>query len=204
MRKVFRYSHHVAYASPPSWLHRTLPPQPSPITALSVGNEIINLRRITPQLGLGPELDAALAALAQGDSGAANARLPPSTAVSPRSQSGARRLSLRCARARWCFSCAMLSSSMARISTQENALRFPRAAYPRPCSSNASGLHGRNSARIGESARAFKEIICDDVSEFESDMPSHAVWSLGAITRCGCAQRCPASDLGGIAHSGGT
>jgi hypothetical protein len=54
-------------------------------------------------------------------------------------------------------------------------LRFPRAAYPRPCSSNASGLHGRNSARIGESARAFKEIICDDVSEFESDMPSHAV-----------------------------
>src|SRR5262249_10219917 len=36
------------------------------ITALSVGNEIINLRRITPQLGLGAELDAALAALTQG------------------------------------------------------------------------------------------------------------------------------------------
>src|SRR5262245_54734245 len=54
----------------------------------------------------------------------------------------------------------------------------PELRIPRPCSSNASGLHGRNSARIGESARAFKGIICDDVSEFESDMPSHAVGSL--------------------------
>jgi uncharacterized membrane protein YccC len=45
------------------------------VTALSVGNEIINLRRIAPQLGFGPELDAALAALAGGDSAAANARL---------------------------------------------------------------------------------------------------------------------------------
>jgi hypothetical protein len=34
--------------------------------------------------------------------------------------------------------------------------------------------------RLGrwESARAFKGIICDDVSEFESDMASHAVRSL--------------------------
>jgi uncharacterized membrane protein YccC len=45
------------------------------VTALWVGNEIINLRRIAPQLGFGPELDAALAALAGGDSAAANARL---------------------------------------------------------------------------------------------------------------------------------
>jgi len=45
------------------------------VTALSVGSEIINLRRIAAQLGFGPELDAALAALAQGDSAAANARL---------------------------------------------------------------------------------------------------------------------------------
>jgi len=45
------------------------------VTALSVGSEIINLRRIAPQLGFGPELDAALAALAEGDSAAANARL---------------------------------------------------------------------------------------------------------------------------------
>src|SRR5215831_16710305 len=44
------------------------------MTALSVGSEIINLRRIAPQLGLGAELDAALAALARGHSAAATAR----------------------------------------------------------------------------------------------------------------------------------
>src|SRR5262249_49084362 len=30
----------------------------------------------------------------------------------------------------------------------ERLLKIPAAAYPRRCSSNASGLHGRNSARI--------------------------------------------------------
>jgi uncharacterized membrane protein YccC len=44
------------------------------MTALSVGIEIINLRRIAPQFGLDAELDAALAALAQGHSAAATAR----------------------------------------------------------------------------------------------------------------------------------
>jgi uncharacterized membrane protein YccC len=44
------------------------------MTALSVGSEIINLRRIAPQLGLDAELDAALAALAQGLSAAATAQ----------------------------------------------------------------------------------------------------------------------------------
>jgi uncharacterized membrane protein YccC len=44
------------------------------MTALSVGSEVINLRRIAPQLGVGAELDAALAALAQGHSAAATAR----------------------------------------------------------------------------------------------------------------------------------
>ena len=44
------------------------------MTALSVGSEVINLRRIAPQLGLGADLDAALAALAQGHSDAATAR----------------------------------------------------------------------------------------------------------------------------------
>jgi hypothetical protein len=33
----------------------------------------------------------------------------------------------------------------------------------------------------GKSARAFKGIICLDISEFESDMPSHAGWSLWAM-----------------------
>jgi hypothetical protein len=37
----------------------------------------------------------------------------------------------------------------------------------------------------GESARGFKGIICDDISEFESHMPSHAVWSLWACLGCG-------------------
>jgi hypothetical protein len=37
--------------------------------------------------------------------------------------------------------------------------------------------------RLGswESARAFKGIICDDISEFESYMPSHAVVSVGPL-----------------------
>src|SRR5437016_14615982 len=40
--------------------------------------------------------------------------------------------------------------------------------------------------RLGswESARAFKGIICDDISEFESHMPSHAVWSLWRYPVC--------------------
>ncbi|HYZ33191.1 MAG TPA: FUSC family protein [Crenalkalicoccus sp.] len=58
-----------------------LPAQAEPVqraqllAALSAGNEIIRLRRIGPRLGLGPGLDAALDALARGDSGAATARL---------------------------------------------------------------------------------------------------------------------------------
>jgi hypothetical protein len=35
---------------------------------------------------------------------------------------------------------------------------------------------------LGESARAFKGIICDDISGFESHMPSHAV-SVGYVWR---------------------
>jgi hypothetical protein len=39
--------------------------------------------------------------------------------------------------------------------------------------------------RLGswESARAFKGIICDDISEFESHMPSHAVGSVPSMVR---------------------
>src|SRR6266516_4378333 len=47
-----------------------------------------------------------------------------------------------------------------------------RAASPQRRSSNANGLCGQNSAG---SVRPFKEIFCDDISEFESHMPSHAV-----------------------------
>ena len=58
-----------------------LPDQAEPLqraqllTALSVGTEIIHLRRIAPQLGLVSELDSALEALARGNSVAATARL---------------------------------------------------------------------------------------------------------------------------------
>jgi hypothetical protein len=34
-----------------------------------------------------------------------------------------------------------------------------------------------------KSTRLFKGIICDDISEFESHMPSHAVWSLWDMSR---------------------
>ena len=33
-----------------------------------------------------------------------------------------------------------------------------------------------------KSMRPFKGIICDDISEFESFMPSHAIWSLGVMS----------------------
>jgi hypothetical protein len=50
--------------------------------------------------------------------------------------------------------------------------------------------------RLGpwESARAFKGIVCDDISEFESYMPSHAVQSPPAqMWRSGSMPSCPAS-----------
>ena len=45
------------------------------LAALAVGSEIIQLRRIAPKLGQGSDLDAALEALAQGNSAIATARL---------------------------------------------------------------------------------------------------------------------------------
>jgi hypothetical protein len=45
------------------------------VAALSVGSEIIQLRNIARRLDLGAELDAALEALARGDSAIATARL---------------------------------------------------------------------------------------------------------------------------------
>jgi hypothetical protein len=45
------------------------------VAALSVGREIIRLRRVARRLDADTELDAALAPLARGDSGAANERL---------------------------------------------------------------------------------------------------------------------------------
>jgi hypothetical protein len=56
-------------------------------------------------------------------------------------------------------------------------LRIPGAAAQTRMVSAAEIRRGS-----GKSARAFKGIICDDISEFESYMPSHAVWSLWAIS----------------------
>ena len=49
-----------------------------------------------------------------------------------------------------------------------------RAAFP----SNANTLCGQNSAGFLQICKTFKGIICDDISEFESYMPSHAAGSL--------------------------
>jgi hypothetical protein len=53
----------------------------------------------------------------------------------------------------------------------------PSSVSPRR-SSNANSLCGQNSAASRESVRPFKGIFCDDVSEFESYMPSQPVRSL--------------------------
>jgi len=55
-----------------------------------------------------------------------------------------------------------------------------RAAFPQRRSSNANTLCGQNSAGFLQICKTFKGIICDDISEFESYMPSHAVVSVGA------------------------
>src|SRR5258708_18147877 len=46
-------------------------------------------------------------------------------------------------------------------------------------SSSGNSLCGQNSVGFRESARPFKGIFCDDISEFESYHPSHAVGSWG-------------------------
>src|SRR5262245_48124062 len=50
-----------------------------------------------------------------------------------------------------------------------------RAAYPQRRSSNANSLQARIRLDSRKSVRSFKGIICVDISEFESYMPSHAV-----------------------------
>src|SRR5690349_20878200 len=53
----------------------------------------------------------------------------------------------------------------------------PRAAYPRAAAQTRVVSLAGIRLRSWESARVFKGIICADVSEFESYMPSHAVGS---------------------------
>src|SRR5947199_8580154 len=59
----------------------------------------------------------------------------------------------------------------------------PRAAYPGAAAQTR--VVSMAAIRLGswESARAFKGIICDDISEFESHMPSQAVGSPSLVIR---------------------
>src|SRR6266478_790978 len=55
------------------------------------------------------------------------------------------------------------------LTSQQSTLCLAaRAASPRCRSSSGNSLCGQNSAGFRESARPFKGIICDDISEFES------------------------------------
>ena len=51
--------------------------------------------------------------------------------------------------------------------------------------------------------RSFKGIICDDVSEFESYMPSHAVWSLWAMFELYAQERAEPTFLAVAFSAGG-
>ena len=69
-------------------------------------------------------------------------------------------------------------------------LRIPGAAAQTRMVSVAEIRRGS-----GKSARAFKGIICDDISEFESHMPSHAVRSPSAKMRAFAVRRNASSCL---------
>jgi hypothetical protein len=69
----------------------------------------------------------------------------------------------------------------------ERLLKIPGRTQPRlriPGAAAQTRVVSLAGIRPGswESARAFKGIICDDISEFESYMPSQAVRSLGGIS----------------------
>jgi hypothetical protein len=74
--------------------------------------------------------------------------------------------------------------SMANVGA-ERLLKIPNSKPERHFPSGAAQTRMVSVAKIRldrrKSTRLFKGIICDDVSEFESHMPSHAVGSLYAI-----------------------
>jgi hypothetical protein len=66
------------------------------------------------------------------------------------------------------------------MSVQNALLKIPAEPSPElriPGAAAQTRVVSLAAIRLGswESARAFKGIICDDISEFESHMPSHAV-----------------------------
>src|ERR1700745_580119 len=60
----------------------------------------------------------------------------------------------------------------------------PRAAYPRAAAQTRVVSLAGIRLRSWESARVFKGIICADVSEFESYMPSQAVRRPLSVDKC--------------------
>jgi ABC transporter substrate binding protein len=54
-------------------------------------------------------------------------------------------------------------------------LAYTRAAYPQRAAQTRIVSKARIRLDSRKSVRSFKGIICVDISEFESDMPSHAV-----------------------------
>jgi hypothetical protein len=73
------------------------------------------------------------------------------------------------------------SAGVARASIPAEILAYARAAYPQRRSSNAKVSKARIRLGSRKSVRSFKGIICVDISEFESYMPSHAVGSLWRV-----------------------
>jgi hypothetical protein len=79
---------------------------------------------------------------------------------------------------------AMVSSVQRKVSNgiagsiPAEVLAYARAAYPQRRSSNANSLQSQNSAGFRQICAIF-QIICVDISEFESYLPSHAVVSPG-------------------------
>src|ERR1700746_2644246 len=79
----------------------------------------------------------------------------------------------------------------------ERLLKIPAEPSPGlriPGAAAQTRVVSRAGIRLGpwESARTFKGIICDDISEFESHMPSHAVgarWRVYPVHGL-CEQRC--------------
>jgi hypothetical protein len=73
-----------------------------------------------------------------------------------------------------------------------------RAAYPRRCSLKRECSLWLEFGWIPrKSARPSKGIICDDISEFESHMPSHAVGSLWRVSLRAAPFALTRSELGG-------
>jgi hypothetical protein len=60
-------------------------------------------------------------------------------------------------------------------------LAYTRAAYPQRAAQTRIVSKAKIRLNSRKSVRSFKGIICVDISEFESDMPSHAVGSLWRV-----------------------